>query len=443
MLRPVFALFRNTVYTWAPFIVTGVRESMVSRSVGFRLVALGAGFVVASLMGEVMVRLMKPQQTYAVLLEKGGSYYAPSPFNPFTLKQNYSGIQPSQEYPGNYVDLTTNSLRLRGREIDLAKPENTKRILVLGDSYTFGVFVEDYETYSAVLERLFAEDGRGAVEVLNAGYSDGWETDEHYSWLVNRGLDFEPDVVVLGFFIGNDIVNIVPENWVEVDERGLPTRIVDDSFYIDPIGRLRAVTHLNNRSVGDQAIYRLPGLRDSHVAVLVGLWIDRAIRHVYDRPPFGPPEDRSYQHIFKKQSSFFDKKEQHFLKLIQGLRQVTAERGIEFLVLMIPFNFQVNPSFLDFGWQRFGRIQRNYFEDLKPRLDSWGIPHVDLLKLMREDPGCCFPRNGEVHFNPRGHEFVAHELKAKLDQLGWFDEQTGVPMKRLEVLARIGIGAGG
>jgi hypothetical protein len=98
--------------------------------------------------------------------------------------------------------LTTNSHGLRGPETTRRKPEGTKRILVLGDSFAWGMGVADDDVLTRVLqERLDALPTRW--EVLNAAVS-GWGTDQQYLYLVQEGFEFEPDVVVLATFLAND-----------------------------------------------------------------------------------------------------------------------------------------------------------------------------------------------------------------------------------------------
>jgi lysophospholipase L1-like esterase len=406
---------------------------------GVRFAALGLGIALSIGAGELAVRWLRPASalTYSELSSMVGSQYRASEFNPFTLKPNFEGWAPSQEFPGRFVRVTTNSVGLRGREIAPVKPDDLQRVLVLGDSYTFGVFVNDQQTYSAVLERLLRRSGL-QVEVLNAGYASGWETDHQYCWLVNRGFDFEPDVVVLGFFTGNDIMNIRPEHWVERDERGLPTRIVDPSVYVDTVGRLRRnrayepdeIKEMDvvERTVGDELVYRVPFLRESYLFVFVGVSLERLFREV--QRPEGWEGDRLswYPHIFQKKSDRFDEKERYFLRLVRGMAEVTEEHGARFLVLMIPFNFQVDPdAFLPKVFPQLARkiqrgrlaIERNYFEDLKPKLAASGIEYLDVLELMQTTEGRFYPRNGEVHFNPKGHELVATHLFRKLTRPGW------------------------
>jgi hypothetical protein len=113
--------------------------------------------------------------------------------------------------PNSYAELRqpdfsyiqrVNHLGLRGRETTVEKPAGTKRILMLGDSFTMGKGVEDSQTFSLLVEKnlqaALASCGGGSVEVLNAGV-------DSYAPVLSR-LQFErklarlaPDLVVLNF----------------------------------------------------------------------------------------------------------------------------------------------------------------------------------------------------------------------------------------------------
>src|SRR5689334_19197054 len=67
------------------------------------------------------------------------------------------------------VQVVTNSLGLRGREVVVPKPAGCYRVLVLGDSFTFGWGVELRDSWHARMAReLQAPDGR-SLEVIDAG----------------------------------------------------------------------------------------------------------------------------------------------------------------------------------------------------------------------------------------------------------------------------------
>ncbi len=118
--------------------------------------------------------------------------------------------------------LTINSRGLRDREYPLDKPAGVRRILVLGDSYAWGYGVSDDEIFTEILEqKLSLNDSKW--QVLNSGVS-GWGTDQQYLYLKEEGIHYEPDVVVLAFFLLND-----PENNTHSRQYGL-----NKPLFLDP-----------------------------------------------------------------------------------------------------------------------------------------------------------------------------------------------------------------
>lgn len=103
------------------------------------------------------------------------------------------------------VAVQINSHGLRDREFSYRKPAGTYRVLVLGDSQTFGVGVEAEETYSKVLERRLRDATGRSVEVINTGVP-GTGTAHQLYFLEIEGWRYEPDAVVTGFFF-NDVNN--------------------------------------------------------------------------------------------------------------------------------------------------------------------------------------------------------------------------------------------
>jgi hypothetical protein len=87
------------------------------------------------------------------------------------------------------------------------KPPGTFRIALLGDSYTEGLQVPLDKTFSALLEaKLNASSTGPRFEVLNLGQSGFGTTDEYGRWL-NFGTRYDPDLVLVAFYPGNDIRN--------------------------------------------------------------------------------------------------------------------------------------------------------------------------------------------------------------------------------------------
>jgi len=99
-------------------------------------------------------------------------------------------------------EVRINSLGLRGPEIERTPPPGRTRILAIGDSMTFGYYLEEDETWPARLQARLRDRGLD-VEVVNAGCG-GWTIDSETPFLLERGLALEPDRVLLAFY-ANDI----------------------------------------------------------------------------------------------------------------------------------------------------------------------------------------------------------------------------------------------
>ncbi len=90
--------------------------------------------------------------------------------------------------------VNSNSKGLRGsNEYSYSRTPDKQRILVLGDSFTFGTDVSDNETYAHYLESSLPN-----TEVLNFGVQ-GYGQDQSLLYLQEEGVKYHPDVVLLGF----------------------------------------------------------------------------------------------------------------------------------------------------------------------------------------------------------------------------------------------------
>jgi hypothetical protein len=101
--------------------------------------------------------------------------------------------------PAHEIHFTadTNEDGLRGHAPTPARQPGEARVLVLGDSYAFGLGVESDETFAALLEtRLRASR---PVRVLNAGVP-GYGTAQELAYYEHRGERLAPDLVLLAFY---------------------------------------------------------------------------------------------------------------------------------------------------------------------------------------------------------------------------------------------------
>jgi hypothetical protein len=98
-----------------------------------------------------------------------------------------------------------NKFNYRDVEHKIDKPPNVFRILILGDSQTVGHGIDKLEdTWPKKLESLLNSNlPKKRFEVINSAYQ-GWNTDTQLYELFGNGFSFNPDLVLLGFYL-NDV----------------------------------------------------------------------------------------------------------------------------------------------------------------------------------------------------------------------------------------------
>jgi lysophospholipase L1-like esterase len=123
------------------------------------------------------------------------------------LKEPYDDPElPFHHYPkkgGHYygVDIKTNSQGFRDREFSVSKPENVKRIMFLGDSFTLGWGVPFDSIYSKKLERELNKSA-AEYEVINLGIGN-YNNSMEVELFKRKGIQFDPDYVILMFYVND------------------------------------------------------------------------------------------------------------------------------------------------------------------------------------------------------------------------------------------------
>ncbi len=128
---------------------------------------------------------------------------------PYILRPNGTGTQHFGTNPDGYFNegatltYNINSLGFRGKETTVGKPANTVRIIGIGDSFTFGSGVRNSDTFLSTLEADLSDSVNGKnIEVLNLGVG-GYNTAHELSLLYHMGLKYQPDIVVLCYFLND------------------------------------------------------------------------------------------------------------------------------------------------------------------------------------------------------------------------------------------------
>lgn len=99
-----------------------------------------------------------------------------------------------------------NSDGLRDREHAVAKPPGTLRVAVVGDSFSAALQLPMEKTYWALLEGGLASCAGQPVEVINFGVG-GYSTANELMTLRKQVWKYQPDIVLLQVYLGNDVVD--------------------------------------------------------------------------------------------------------------------------------------------------------------------------------------------------------------------------------------------
>jgi len=104
---------------------------------------------------------------------------------------NASGVFSTEAFTMN-IALNLKGLR-DNKDYSYNKPEKVTRIIVLGDSFTWGKGVNNSQIYTEFLENKLDK-----VEVINMGHS-GYGTAQELLLLKHEGVKYSPDLIVLLF----------------------------------------------------------------------------------------------------------------------------------------------------------------------------------------------------------------------------------------------------
>jgi len=319
--------------------------------------------------------------------------------------------------------VTHNRNGLRDQELSYENRGDRERILVLGDSVTWGIGVNDGETFCD-----FMESGLESTDVINMGVS-GFGTGEEFLLLQHEGLRYKPDTVVLFFYIGNDICNTFqPESW---DNFSANIFYLEDNelkikyFKISPLRRI--AIFLNEKSsiinfVNKIILKRKPDPELNWVRQLndqnlqsKSIAYPEYINHTYLES--NELEDRRCSEDGESSTCMlFEPSENNYYmveltkKIILEMKDLCSRNGAELIVILSPPMIQFDPSSCHF--------KSPLSKELLRFSKSNNIPVLDLFPLLASsdhDPEKIFI--DMAHYSVFGHREVAKLILERLPEL--------------------------
>jgi len=320
------------------------------------------------------------------------------------------------------VGVRINNHGFRGKDIRENKKPGIPRVMVIGDSFTFGVGAEEDETIPFLIEKYLADEGK-KTEVINAGFGS-YSSILHYLRVKDEYLRFKPDIALYLFDFSDLQDDWRYERSLVYDRSGNILRC--DPAFID--GRLdwwkvarmhsKLCVYIHNKIVRLIGKIRILGLKNYITAKMEGkssksLIVTRA------------PVDKKYKSIeydvhfmmrgrdrLPEITKHFERTER-YLNLIRG---VLAERGIPMIFVILPRGIHVGPYQWSEGRKVWGFKEGITYDDyyafdlLEDYAKRNNIPCINTLPalLKNNDKELFFPYDG--HFNPTANKITAKAI---------------------------------
>ncbi len=291
-----------------------------------------------------------------------------------------------------HYDAVFNSRGFNDVERQAGRPPGVRRrVVAIGDSFAVGS-VPRGGNYLTLLERSLSD--KGPVEVVNMGVS-GTAPADYLSLLVDEGLAAAPDLVLVGFYIGNDF---------EARAR----RLHEYSYLatlVRAVWRLGTARSVNAPSGDPAATY------DDTAPTMPR---ERFLEIQVDRAP-----------LYERAAASLESRARGAADALRQMRDLSQRAGADLLVVLIPDEIQVDEALLAEVARARGRTPDD-FDVARPTraiaaaLERAGVPFLDLGPpfLARAGQESLYkPR--DTHWNLAGNrlaaEVLAPAVRARLD----------------------------
>lgn len=304
---------------------------------------------------------------------------------------------------GDFVNnISLNSYGFNDKEWMLSKHAG-KRILIIGDSFTEGYHVSFEKQFARRLEKELPE-----TELLSAGVSS-WDTSTEMKYLELEGLSFEPDVVILQMYIGNDIYDNYVKGLFSIENGELrdntPVKISSAKrimLFLSTYSALakRVADFLTFSPLGMRVTRALGGTATQETAD------DACTRYML----FTREKNAEYTEGFAIMDKLLDRFALH-----------SKKNNYVPILLVIPMKEQVVDSLWKYYSKeyeekcgRLGTLQR----DLPQAWLAENAPDIILIDaypvLRQKDANNTFYFENNLHLNEKGHELLSEILAGHL-----------------------------
>ena len=293
-----------------------------------------------------------------------------------------------QPFSDNY-GFKLNSMGFKDKEFG-SKKDSIYRIVGIGDSFAFGV-VPYQNNYLTLLEENLKKQKKN-IEVLNMGISSIGPL-AYWSILEREGLALKPDMVVVSFFIGNDIKeNIFTRRNKMVSYSYLASLV----FYLGKLKKLDDTIYMPNQIYCDTC--------------------QTTNRETYIET------QKFWGSIYWKDDEMVEKGIEGAAFYFSKIKQVCDRNNIKLVVLLLPNHTQINAKIRSEVISRDEKRRKlSDWDDTQPnrlwtqKLDELNIVYLDLYDTFNNMPkDTVLYKPNDTHWNIRGNRLAADAISRYL-----------------------------
>lgn len=301
------------------------------------------------------------------------------------------------------VLIKSNSHGFRDKEYQLIKGKGIKRVIVLGDSFTWGWGVEQEEIFCEVAEREMEN-----TEFINLG-QNAYGTAQELLILKKHGLKFAPDLIVVAFY-NNDLY----ENYGVNKSVRIPYFSLED-------GKLK----LTHRPQPQSTTEKIKTKLKNHF-LLYHLVNHRLALLKMQRKKYVEKQRKKYAERYGISGYFFKDDSEEIINawsiteaLLKEINDLSNKR---LLIMYIPTRLQVEDDTYQEAL-KLSNIDGGEIDLLRPNKllsrisDRHGISFLDLTQYFREE----YKKNVSIYFEhdghmtKEGHRLAGKKLREKIE----------------------------
>jgi hypothetical protein len=397
---------------------------MSKKTITGNILLLVITLLVATLLAEIILRQIRP-----VDAGKSGHFRIPHPVFGWVLEPGASFLNPMQE---STVSVTYNSRGWRDTEHTEDNQDNVTRLLVLGDSYMDAYSVSAEDATPKQLQQL-ALDNKNEIEVINLGVG-GYGTLQEYLVFRDIGIKYQPDIVLLGFYLYNDVRNnslaleslLTPESMKTQSRPFLEPGEVTN-WELTMVDFESAQTRFNKARKEKDTIRKISGNSALYMEILK---LMRKNNNDTDNDNYPDTElEETTKHLVEHGVQYCREPSEYTAawnltrRILMRLNREIVETGARLLVFSVP-------AIQDVNIRKMNKVMKKSPKDgllclheapgytrLAGILEELQIDYLDLLPKFRKETqssGTNLFRESDRHWNEAGHKLAAENILSAL-----------------------------